>query len=41
VLRVLTPVRGRVLEYAQGEDPAGGLVGFAACALDGGTTSDG
>ncbi len=30
-LRVLAPVRGRVLEYRQGEDPAGGLVGFAAC----------
>jgi MEMO1 family protein len=33
VLRVLAPVRGRILEYRQGEDPAGGLVGFAACAL--------
>ncbi len=31
VLRLLAPVRGRVLEYQQGEDPAGGLVGFAAC----------
>jgi MEMO1 family protein len=31
VLRLLAPVRGRILEYRQGEDPAGGLVGFAAC----------
>lgn len=35
VLRLLEPVRGQVLEYHQGEDPAGGLVGFAACVLDG------
>jgi len=35
VLRVLAPVRGRVIEYGQGEDPAGGLVGFAACVLEG------
>ncbi len=41
VLRVLAPVRGRVLEYRQGEDPAGGLVGFAACVLDGASASDG
>lgn len=33
VLRALAPVRGRVLDYRQGEDPAGGLVGFAACVL--------
>jgi len=39
VLRVLEPVRGHVLGYHQGEDPAGGLVGFAACVLDG--TADG
>lgn len=41
VLRVLAPAHGRVLEYNQGEDPAGGLVGFAACVLDGVKTSDG
>jgi len=35
VLRTLEPVRGRVLEYRQAEDPAGGLVGFAACVLHG------
>jgi MEMO1 family protein len=35
VLRVLAPVRGRVIEYGQGEDPAGGIVGFAACVLEG------
>jgi hypothetical protein len=41
VLRVLAPVEGRVVDYAQGEDPAGGLVGFAACILDGETRTDG
>ena len=41
VLRVLTPVRGRVVDYGQGEDPAGGIVGFAACVLDGEHPSDG
>ena len=35
VLRVLAPVRGRIIEYGQGEDPAGGIVGFAACVLEG------
>ncbi len=30
VLRVLEPVRGRILGYDQGVDPAGGLVGFSA-----------
>jgi AmmeMemoRadiSam system protein B len=30
VLRLLAPVRGRVLGYDQGVDPAGGLVGFSA-----------
>jgi len=33
VLRILAPVRGRVLDYRQGEDPAGGVVGFAAAVL--------
>lgn len=41
VLRALAPVRGHVLEYRQGEDPAGGLVGFAACTFDGVGTGDG
>jgi MEMO1 family protein len=40
VLRVLSPIRGRILDYRQGEDPAGGLVGFAAAALNG-MASDG
>ena len=35
VLRVLSPVRGQILDYRQGEDPAGGLVGFAAVGLQG------
>src|SRR5205807_429961 len=30
VLRLLTPTRGQLLAYNQGEDPAGGMVGFAA-----------
>ncbi|TMI89800.1 MAG: AmmeMemoRadiSam system protein B [Bacillati bacterium ANGP1] len=30
VLRLLTPTRGHLLAYNQGEDPAGGMVGFAA-----------
>jgi AmmeMemoRadiSam system protein B len=30
VLRLLAPVKGRVLGYDQGVDPAGGLVGFSA-----------
>jgi AmmeMemoRadiSam system protein B len=30
VLRLLEPVRGRLLDYDQGVDPAGGLVGFSA-----------
>jgi MEMO1 family protein len=30
VLRLLAPVKGRVLGYNQGVDPAGGLVGFSA-----------
>jgi len=34
-LRALSPVRGQVLDYRQGEDPAGGLVGFAAVGLEG------
>jgi len=34
VVRVLAPVRGQVLNYGQGLDPAGGLVGFAAAALE-------
>lgn len=33
VLRLLAPVRGRVLGYDQGVDPAGGLVGFSAVTL--------
>jgi AmmeMemoRadiSam system protein B len=33
-LRVLAPVRGRVLHYDQGVDPAGGLVGFSAVAFE-------
>ncbi len=33
-LRVLGPVRGRVLEYGQGVDPAGGLVGISAVRFD-------
>ncbi len=32
-LRILEPVRGRLLHYAQAPDPAGGLVSFAAVAL--------
>ena len=40
VLRVLSPVRGQILDYRQGEDPAGGLVGFAAVALNGVTLGD-
>lgn len=35
-LRVLAPVRGRLLHYDQGVDPAGGLVGFAAVVFEGG-----
>lgn len=34
VLRLLAPVRGRVLGYDQGVDPAGGLVGFSAVILE-------
>jgi len=34
VLRLLAPVRGRVLGYDQGADPAGGLVGFSAVVLE-------
>ena len=34
VLRLLAPVRGRVLGYDQGVDPAGGLVGFSAVVLE-------
>jgi MEMO1 family protein len=30
VLRLLAPVKGRVVGYSQGVDPAGGLVGFSA-----------
>jgi len=30
VLRLLAPTRGHLLAYNQGEDPAGGMVGFAA-----------
>jgi MEMO1 family protein len=33
VLRLLEPVKGRVLGYDQGVDPAGGLVGFSAVVL--------
>jgi AmmeMemoRadiSam system protein B len=40
-LSAIYTVRGRVVDYAQGEDPAGGLVGFAACILDGETGTDG
>jgi AmmeMemoRadiSam system protein B len=40
VLRVLSPVRGQILDYRQGEDPAGGLVGFAAVALNGAALGD-
>jgi AmmeMemoRadiSam system protein B len=32
-LRILEPVRGRLLRYGQAEDPAGGIVSFAAMAL--------
>ncbi len=32
-LRVLDPVRGRLLRYGTAEDPAGGLVSFASLAL--------
>lgn len=34
VLRLLSPVRGRVLGYDQGADPAGGLVGFPAVVFE-------
>jgi MEMO1 family protein len=34
-LRVLAPVQGRILDYGQGVDPAGGLVGFSAVAFGG------
>ncbi len=33
-LRVLAPVRGRIVDYDQGVDPAGGLVGFSAVVLE-------
>ena len=33
VLRLLAPTRGHLLAYNQGEDPAGGMVGFAAAVL--------
>ena len=32
-LRVLEPVRGRLLRYGQAQDPAGGIVSFASLAL--------
>lgn len=32
-LRILEPVRGRLLRYGQADDPAGGIVSFAAMAL--------
>jgi AmmeMemoRadiSam system protein B len=32
-LRVLEPVRGELLHYAQAPDPAGGIVSFASVAL--------
>jgi AmmeMemoRadiSam system protein B len=34
VLRLLAPVRGRVLGYDQGVDPGGGLVGFSAVVFE-------
>lgn len=34
MLAVLAPATGRVLGYGQGEDPAGGLVSFAAMAFE-------
>lgn len=34
VLRLLAPVKGRVLGYDQGVDPAGGLVGFSAAVFE-------
>jgi hypothetical protein len=34
VLRLLAPVKGRVLGYDQGVDPAGGLVGFSAVVFE-------
>jgi MEMO1 family protein len=40
-LRILEPVRGRILGYDQGLDPAGGLVGFSAVVFTGAETSNG
>lgn len=34
-LRVLEPVRGRLLRYGQAPDPAGGIVSFASLVLEG------
>jgi AmmeMemoRadiSam system protein B len=34
VLRLLAPVKGRLLGYDQGVDPAGGLVGFSAVVFE-------
>lgn len=33
-VRVLAPVRGRIVDYDQGVDPAGGLVGFSAVTFE-------
>ncbi len=34
-LRVLEPVRGRLLRYGQAPDPASGIVSFASIVLEG------